>query len=96
MKSSMAAPSLRNSGLLATSTACRGCAPPGARPGARLVPTGTVLLMTTIFGPGQDGGQGVADGPDAGQVGGAVRGLRRADGDEDQLARRDAAWPGRS
>ena len=67
-----------------------GRARPGARPRSRLVPTGTVLLMTTIFGPVGVLGEGVGDGPDGGQVGGAVGGLRRADGDEDELRRGDA------
>ncbi len=50
MKSSTAAPSFRNSGLLTTS---QGCAVRAARRWASwwLVPTGTVLLMTMVFDP---------------------------------------------
>ncbi len=49
VKSSIAAPSLRNSGLLAT---WNGTSVTSAmrRVSSALVPTGTVLLMTTIFG----------------------------------------------
>ena len=48
MKSSIAAPSLRNSGLLATSHVAAGAFLRAAATISALVPTGTVLLMTTI------------------------------------------------
>ena len=86
MQSSMAAPSLRNSGLLATSTGCGQCLREVVVRPPRLVPTGTVLLMTTIFGPLMCCGQGGDDGAQGAQVGRAVGRLGRADGDEDDLA----------
>ena len=97
MKSSIAAPSLRNSGLLATSTcAQRFAASRSASPA--FVPTGTVLLIDDdLAGPfAVPAAIASADGPDGGQVGVAVRRLRRADGDEDQLRRRDRRRRGRS
>src|SRR5437868_10406366 len=55
MKSSTAAPSLRNSGLLATSTQPHPLAASRSATFA-LVPTGTVLLVMTTFDPGGPGG----------------------------------------
>ena len=47
MKSSIAAPSRRNSGFEATSNSAFGLALRSARPTSRLVPTGTVDFVTT-------------------------------------------------
>ena len=70
MKSSMAAPSLRNSGLLATSIGRPGRLRHALGQARRLVPTGTVLLMTTTAsGLGRCSAIGIADGPEAAQVG---------------------------
>ena len=90
MKSSIAAPSLRNSGLLATSMR-----PPAARRRScdpRLVPTGTVLLTTTIASRAACGNvfqmpaMASATAQMADEIGIAASPLWRADGDEDQRA----------
>src|SRR3954467_15707353 len=101
MKSSIAAPCLRNSGLLTTLNVCVVCFAITSRT-RFAVPTGTVLLSTTtvylfIAPPGSGllwratGCLFIApadvarDGEHVLQVGGAVLTLRRADGDEDDL-----------
>ena len=93
LKSSIAAPSLRNSGLLATSketfvtSAIR-------RASSALVPTGTVLLMTIVLGESKMRGDLAADLPHAAQVRAAVVALGRPDGDEDDF--RLARFPRRA
>ena len=53
------------------------------------MPTGTVLLVTTIASGAEVRRDAIDDGPEGGQVGGAVVALRRADGEVDDLGRRD-------
>ena len=94
MKSSIAEPSFRNSGLLATSHS----RPVASRRRAKilaLVPTGTVLLVTTMASVAQVRRDAVDDAPQGGEVGGAVVALRRADGEVDDLGRLDRRRPGR-
>ncbi len=82
MKSSMAAPSLRNSGLLATSMGLPAAL--SMRCGRWvLVPTGTVLLMTITASCFTRVAKAVADGPEVGEVRLATLALRRAHGNED-------------
>ena len=66
MKSSMAAPSLRNSGLLATSQS-RPVSSRNRRAAAALVPTGTVLLMTTTASRSNRGAISADHGPQRGR-----------------------------
>ena len=90
MKSSMAAPSLRNSGLLATSQS-RPVSSRSRAATAALVPTGTVLLITTTASRGQVRRDLVDHRPEGRQIDRAVVGRRRAHGQEDQLGRAAAA-----
>jgi hypothetical protein len=92
LKSAMAAPSRRNSGLEAT------VVPSGAPCSARIcailspVPTGTVDLVMTTAGPERPG-KLANGGEDVGQVGMAVTAPgRRADGDEHRLGLIDALF----
>ena len=81
MKSSIAAPSFRNSGLEQTANAC--CV--SDRTAARTfsaVPTGTVDLVTTTLWPFRLRPISLATAEHVLQVGGAVLVRRRADGDE--------------
>ena len=71
----MAAPSLRNSGLLATSKGTF-VGSPIRRASSGLVPTGTVLLTTMILGECKVLGDLAADRPDAAEIGPPVVGLR--------------------
>ena len=95
LKSSIAAPSLRNSGLLATSN---GTVVTSAirRASSAFVPTGTVLLTTMIFGPVRfdaisrpTAQTPLRSAPPSGA-------LRRPHGDEDELGLRDPLGAGRS
>ena len=72
---------MRNSGLLATST---GFEVVGRRRSsmARLVPTGTVLLMTTSLVLVEVCGQGISQGPEVGEIRTAVGRLRSSNRDE--------------
>ena len=65
MKSSIAAPSLRNSGLLATSHVAAGQLLAAGAQISALVPTGTVLLMTTMASGAQVRGDRVDRRPTA-------------------------------
>ena len=88
-------PSLRNSGLLATSSGMLG-ASLDALGDLAIGPDGHGALDDDDFGTVGMIGDGVGHGPDGGQVGGAVGALRRADGDEDRSGqarcRRRGRW----
>ena len=83
LKSRIAAPSRRNSGLEATATSAVGLASRMMRSTSSPVPTGTVDLVTTTVKPRQRGGDLARGGMDIAQVGMAVAApRRRADRDE--------------
>ena len=93
MKSSTAAPCLRNSGLLTT---LNGCVVSFAMAAwTRLaVPTGTVLLSTITVYLSMALPDRARDVEHMREVGGTVFALRRADGDENDLGRLDGGRPG--
>ena len=84
MKSSIAAPSLRNSGLEQTANGDVGLGPIAARTFSA-VPTGTVDLVTTILGSFMCRPISRATAEHVLEVGRAVFARRGADGDEDDL-----------
>ena len=85
MKSSIAAPCFRNSGLLTTLNGLRRLAGDRVAHLFRAVPTGTVLLSTTTVYLFIARPMSRATVEHVLQVGRAVLTLRRADGDEDDL-----------
>ena len=88
----MAAPSLRNSGLLATSNAGRSICSAGRC--AALVPTGTVLLITTMALAGQVRGNVLHRCPERGRLNRTVVRLGRAHAHKNQFSRLRRFPPG--
>ena len=87
LKSSIAAPSLRNSGLLATSHSRPVSSLQPSAVIRRLVPTGTVLLVTTMHRAANAGAIASTTAQSAVRSAEPSSGLRRADGEEDELRR---------
>ena len=90
LKSRIAAPSRRNSGLEATTTSADGLASRISRSTSSPVPTGTVDLVTTTVKPDSAAAISRAAAVDVSQVGMAVAApRRRADRDEHGVGFRD-------